>query len=62
MSFPLYWIPNPMLPLPTQIVCIDCKKGEKCKGTMVNILVLEQWFRICPIHPIDEFGKNIRMK
>ena len=38
MPLPVYWIPNPMISLPTQIVCIDCKKGVKCKGTMVTIL------------------------
>ena len=39
MSYkPIYWILNPLLNLPAQVVCIDCKKGIKCRGNIQHIL------------------------
>jgi hypothetical protein len=38
-TVPYYWIPNPMLPLQSIICCIECLKGEKCKGTLKVVLM-----------------------
>ena len=38
-TVPYYWIPNPMLPLQSRICCIECLKGEKCKGTLKVVLM-----------------------